>query len=533
MKMARIGCVLSPLCSLAFRPVTYGAPKRLQINLFSTNHLRTAAGDGNSPSLGFRRVVAGDLDRCYEIEEASYPADEAATRENLLFRSTVASEYFWCATIPRKSPCDGRDGSTADDTVVGFICSTRCSEFEEESMSTHDDSGRILCVHSVVVDEKHRRQGIATHMVQNYLKHIALVHSSLNAHTDNSGIDRVQLLAKSHLLGFYVNNGFSVIRPSPIVHGKETWFELEVRQEWLEKLLRFGPSRSIDLKRKLASRPRAFEKSRSTANPDEGASVFAKGYELRRSKLHNELVNVGIDPDELCAEKFGSAAMRTYNSFLLPKSEGAMAMADSPTRAGVVANSMSFLYREFKADKEQWLINVDRSQDVTDKKHSNPITIVLDNVRSAHNVGNILRLAEAARVESVQLCGMTPRPPHPKVLKTAMGAAEFVEQNNYSCTTIETVRGLRSKGCRVYALETTEKSQSLFEAPFFVEDDTSPVAFVLGNELIGVDITVMRECDGIIKLPTFGFKNSLNVATCAGIAVWDALRRLEKAREDQ
>mmetsp|Transcript_16324 Transcript_16324/g.37763 ORF Transcript_16324/g.37763 Transcript_16324/m.37763 type:complete len:129 (-) Transcript_16324:1214-1600(-) len=128
---------------------------------------------------------------------------------------------------------------------------------------------------------------------------------------------------------------------------------------------------------------------------------------------------------------------------------------------------------------------------------------------------------------------MTPRPPHPKVLKTAMGAAEFVEQNNYSCTTIETVRGLRSKGCRVYALETTEKSQSLFEAPFFVEDDTSPVAFVLGNELIGVDITVMRECDGIIKLPTFGFKNSLNVATCAGIAVWDALRRLEKAREDQ
>ena len=398
MKMARIGCFLSPLCSLAFRPVTYRAPRRLQIKLFSANPSIIAV-DGVLDSLRFRRVAAGDLDRCYEIEKASYPADEAATRENLLFRSQRASDYFWCATIPRKST----DDCNVDDTVVGFICSTRCNEFEEESMSTHDDNGKILCVHSVVVDEKHRRQGIANYMMQNYLKHVALVHSSLNAHTDNSGIDRVQLLAKSHLLGFYVSNGFSVLRPSPIVHGKETWFELEVRQEWLEKLLRFGP-RSIDVKRKPASHPRAFESSRSTANPDEGSSVFAKGYELRRTKLHNELVKVGIDPGELCAEKFGSAAMRTYNSFLLPKSQGALAMADSPTRAGVVANSIScespqlclfcklfctdthdrkheVLYREYKANREQWLINVDRSLDVADKMHSNPIHIVLDNVR--------------------------------------------------------------------------------------------------------------------------------------------------------
>ena len=79
---------------------------------------------------------------------------------------------------------------------------------------------------------------------------------------------------------------------------------------------------------------------------------------------------------------------------------------------------------------------------------------------------------------------MTPRPPHPKVLKTAMGAAEFVQLND-PCTTIEAVRGLRSKGCRVYALETTEKSQSLFEASFFVDNAELSVAFVLGNELIG------------------------------------------------
>jgi hypothetical protein len=170
------------------------------------------------------------------------------------------------------------------------------------------------------------------------------------------------------------------------------------------------------------SRPLS-ESSRSTSNPDEGLdrTVFAKGRGQRREKLHAELSKLGIDPTEIEShpEQFGTAAIRTYNSFLLPKSPGALAVAESPTRPSVVANNISFLQREHNADQERWLINVDRnrSDGVTHQSdnYRHPITIILDNIRSARNVGNILRLAEAARVESVRLCGMTPRPPHPKV----------------------------------------------------------------------------------------------------------------------
>jgi hypothetical protein len=173
---------------------------------------------------------------------------------------------------------------------------------------------------------------------------------------------------------------------------------------------------------KSTSRPLS-DTSRSTSNPDEGLdrTAFADGRGQRREKLHNELSKLGIEANEIEThpERFGTAAIRTYNSFLLPKSAGALAVAESPTRPGVVANNISFLQREHKADQERWLINVDRNR-IDGLKHKrdnykHPITIILDNIRSARNVGNILRLAEAAQVESVRLCGMTPRPPHPKV----------------------------------------------------------------------------------------------------------------------
>ena len=151
-----------------------------------------------------------------------------------------------------------------------------------------------------------------------------------------------------------------------------------------------------------------------------------------------------------------------------------------------------------------------------------PVVIVLDNVRSAHNVGNILRLAEAAQVESVRLCGMTPRPPHPKIMKTAMGSAEYVDVGEAGAsTTLQTVLDLKAQGYDVYAVETTSTAISLWDAPI----SSNPVAFVFGNELIGVDVEVLKECKNIISLPTYGNKNSLNIATCVGIVTWDYLRR--------
>ena len=325
-------------------------------------------------------------------------------------------------------------------------------------------------------------------------------------------------------------------------------------------------SRSIQLKRssyhssKHSSMSRPFEStSRSTSNPDEGVNrnEFVTGREKRRDRLHNELVKIGIDPIELESypEKFGTAAIRTYNSYLLPKSIGAMAVADSPTRSRVVANNISFLHREYRANQERWLINVDRNRrggddqtnnHINDKQlcsssssnnNKHPIIIILDNVRSARNVGNILRLAEAAQIESVHLCGMTPRPPHPKVLKTALGAAEYVslggtyehgdDEQSIPTTTLQTVLNLKAKNYKVLGVETTENATIYWDNDIQDNEDDRPIAFVFGNELIGVDVEVLQECEGIICLPTYGIKNSLNIATCAGIVVWDRLRRLK------
>lgn len=246
--------------------------------------------------------------------------------------------------------------------------------------------------------------------------------------------------------------------------------------------------------------------TRSTSDPEyEGGcngNAFALGRERRRSRLHNELAKLGIDPNELETqpESFGTAAIRTFNSFLLPKSPGALAVAESPTRAKVVANSISFLLREHKANQERWIQNVDKNRARDDgvsgaaeritssQPHvKHPITLILDNVRSAHNVGNILRLAEASQVDSVRLCGMTPRPPHPKVLKTAMGAAELVSlgDSEASLSTLQTVLELKSEGVTIIGVETTENSTTLWDANIPAIDD-SPVAYIFGNELIGV-----------------------------------------------
>ena len=157
----------------------------------------------------------------------------------------------------------------------------------------------------------------------------------------------------------------------------------------------------------------SHQQSRSTSDPDYEGGIHgnesAKGRDYRRERLHIELSKFGIDPDEIQSnpDHFGTSALRTYNSFIFPKSAGALAVAESPTRAKVVANNMSFLIREYRADRERWLRNVDQKRGLVAEKEGmkHSITIILDNVRSASNVGNILRLGEAAQVESIRLCG--------------------------------------------------------------------------------------------------------------------------------
>ena len=140
-------------------------------------------------------------------------------------------------------------------------------------------------------------------------------------------------------------------------------------------------------------------------------------------------------------------------------------------------------------------------------------------LRSAENVGNIFRAAEAARLEHVFCCGITPVPPHPRLLKTALGAAEHV-RHTHAPSTLRLVRKLRSQGVTVWAAETTSRAQLYTASPM-----PAPLALVLGNERTGVDTRVLEEADAVVALPMLGVKNSLNVATACSVLLWEALRQ--------
>jgi len=159
-------------------------------------------------SISYRTPLSHEIPSCYEIESASYPPDEAASLISLEYRLENAPSYFKCAIL--------------HDSIIGFVCSTRCVSFEEESMWTHNPNGSLLAIHSVVVEESYRRKGVATAMLTRYLETI-----QRHVDDDDAGIQSVMLIAKQNLLGFYVNCGFQVIRPSPIVHGRELWYDLE------------------------------------------------------------------------------------------------------------------------------------------------------------------------------------------------------------------------------------------------------------------------------------------------------------------
>ena len=171
-------------------------------------------------SIQFRPAAAEDIPRCFEIESASYPSDEAATMESLVNRQKYACDYFLLCTNN-----NGQD-------ILGFICATRCHEFTEESMSAlHDPTGPLLAVHSVVIDENYRRKGLATKLMNQYVQKILEHERDNQSATDTVPIASIVLLAKQHLLGFYVRCGYKVNRPSPIVHGKELWYDLEMELE--------------------------------------------------------------------------------------------------------------------------------------------------------------------------------------------------------------------------------------------------------------------------------------------------------------
>jgi len=152
-----------------------------------------------------------------------------------------------------------------------------------------------------------------------------------------------------------------------------------------------------------------------------------------------------------------------------------------------------------------------------------PIILVLDNVRSGLNVGSIFRTADAFLLEKILLCGITAQPPHREILKTALGSTDSVAWE-YVAATEAAVVDLKARGYRVFAVEQTTDSIWLQD---FQAVAAGKYAFILGNEVDGVDQTALGLCDGVVEIPQFGTKHSLNVAVAAGILVWAVVQRIQ------
>lgn len=160
-----------------------------------------------------------------------------------------------------------------------------------------------------------------------------------------------------------------------------------------------------------------------------------------------------------------------------------------------------------------------------------PLVVVLDNVRSMHNVGSVFRTCDAFRAEGVVLCGITATPPQNEIHKTALGAEESVGWQ-YTEDTCEAVRRLQAEGYTVLAVEQCEGSTML---PLTHADIITPekkYAVVLGNEVHGVQQEVINLCDGCLEIPQFGTKHSLNVSVTAGIIIWEFARMQITGKND-
>ncbi len=149
-----------------------------------------------------------------------------------------------------------------------------------------------------------------------------------------------------------------------------------------------------------------------------------------------------------------------------------------------------------------------------------PIIVVLENIRSAYNVGSVFRTSDAFLVEAIYIIGYSARPPHKEIRKTALGAEDTVSWK-YFKTTKDAIDELKAGGYEVYAVEQAEGSRHLQD----FDPMDQKTAIVFGNEVTGVEQSTIGACDGCIEIPQFGMKHSLNIATAAGVVLWELVRR--------
>lgn len=154
------------------------------------------------------------------------------------------------------------------------------------------------------------------------------------------------------------------------------------------------------------------------------------------------------------------------------------------------------------------------------RSQKTPVIAVLENIRSSYNVGSVFRTSDAFLLEGIYLTGYTGTPPHKEIRKTALGAEDSVDWKHFP-SAIEAIADLRSKGYKVYAVEQVANSWSLEKINFDAEEK---IAVIFGNEVSGVEQETILLCDGCIEIPQLGMKHSLNIATAAGVVLWEIVR---------
>jgi tRNA G18 (ribose-2'-O)-methylase SpoU len=264
------------------------------------------------------------------------------------------------------------------------------------------------------------------------------------------------------------------------------------------------------------------------------------------------------DPTLGYDQRFGKSALKTYRSFVYPKTnqqeEQELDTIQLEAAAGRTARQIDFLIKRHRSHETEWIRHHDGT--TTPSKSNNekqklirrfPIVLVLDNLRSALNVGSLYRTAETCACQEVLTCGITPHPGgngSDKLRKSALGAEHIVPTQHFR-TTQQALQYVRSQHpeMNIVAMETTAKSRLYTEVDYtkYYNDNGGGIALLLGNEVTGVDTELLASMsnndhipntsfvDDIVELPTFGEKNSLNVAACAPVVIYEILRQWKAA----
>jgi len=264
----------------------------------------------------------------------------------------------------------------------------------------------------------------------------------------------------------------------------------------------------------------------------------------RMAALHEELSNLHIDAAALKSAnlqavenptngydgRYGRSAIRTYRSFVQPKDTDANSSVNVSVLAARCARQIDFLIKRHKSHEAAWVRHSDTAEG---ERQMFPLIVLLDNVRSAFNVGSLFRTADASGCSQVITTGITPHPGGSgaeKLTKSALGADRMVSSRHFD-TTLQAIETLREElpEWKLIGMETTERSVVYTEFGYPKEG----VVLILGNEVTGVDTEIMPLLDAVVEIPMFGSKNSLNIAACAPIVLYEVLRQwrvLEKPR---